>query len=159
MRHPSDEVHDLMAETLEAIQRGEMQPEKLPWWWELRREGEMTPEYLGRVLAGLGLSDLAARARMGHFDDFHAPAEVAELRAAAKTAPDVTRDRIAAVENAVRRGEFDATRAESDRWAASKDGQETFGLLAASAVTDYMVGRNEPCPCGSGKKFKRCHGA
>lgn len=21
------------------------------------------------------------------------------------------------------------------------------------------VGRNEPCPCGSGQKFKRCHGA
>lgn len=21
------------------------------------------------------------------------------------------------------------------------------------------VGRNEPCPCGSGKKFKKCHGA
>lgn len=21
------------------------------------------------------------------------------------------------------------------------------------------VGRNEPCPCGSGKKYKRCHGA
>jgi preprotein translocase subunit SecA len=21
------------------------------------------------------------------------------------------------------------------------------------------VGRNEMCPCGSGKKFKRCHGA
>jgi len=20
------------------------------------------------------------------------------------------------------------------------------------------VGRNEPCPCGSGKKFKKCHG-
>jgi preprotein translocase subunit SecA len=20
------------------------------------------------------------------------------------------------------------------------------------------VGRNEPCPCGSGKKFKLCHG-
>ena len=20
------------------------------------------------------------------------------------------------------------------------------------------VGRNDPCPCGSGKKFKRCHG-
>ena len=24
---------------------------------------------------------------------------------------------------------------------------------------DSKVGRNEPCPCGSGKKFKRCHGA
>jgi uncharacterized protein YecA (UPF0149 family) len=21
------------------------------------------------------------------------------------------------------------------------------------------VGRNEPCPCGSGKKFKQCHGS
>jgi preprotein translocase subunit SecA len=23
---------------------------------------------------------------------------------------------------------------------------------------DDKVGRNDPCPCGSGKKFKRCHG-
>lgn len=21
-----------------------------------------------------------------------------------------------------------------------------------------MVGRNDPCPCGSGKKYKKCHG-
>ena len=21
------------------------------------------------------------------------------------------------------------------------------------------IGRNDPCPCGSGKKFKKCHGA
>jgi len=21
------------------------------------------------------------------------------------------------------------------------------------------VGRNDPCPCGSGKKYKHCHGA
>ncbi|HKK82505.1 MAG TPA: SEC-C metal-binding domain-containing protein, partial [Prolixibacteraceae bacterium] len=24
---------------------------------------------------------------------------------------------------------------------------------------DKKVGRNEPCPCGSGKKYKNCHGA
>ena len=24
---------------------------------------------------------------------------------------------------------------------------------------DDKVGRNDPCPCGSGKKYKRCHGA
>jgi preprotein translocase subunit SecA len=24
---------------------------------------------------------------------------------------------------------------------------------------DEKVGRNDPCPCGSGKKYKRCHGA
>ena len=23
---------------------------------------------------------------------------------------------------------------------------------------DRKVGRNEPCPCGSGKKYKQCHG-
>jgi preprotein translocase subunit SecA len=21
------------------------------------------------------------------------------------------------------------------------------------------VGRNDPCPCGSGRKYKKCHGA
>jgi preprotein translocase subunit SecA len=26
-------------------------------------------------------------------------------------------------------------------------------------VTSGDVSRNGPCPCGSGKKFKRCHGA
>ncbi|MDP9120648.1 MAG: SEC-C metal-binding domain-containing protein [Acidobacteriota bacterium] len=24
---------------------------------------------------------------------------------------------------------------------------------------DSKVGRNDPCPCGSGKKYKKCHGA
>lgn len=24
--------------------------------------------------------------------------------------------------------------------------------------SDEKVGRNDPCPCGSGKKFKKCHG-
>jgi len=23
-------------------------------------------------------------------------------------------------------------------------------------VISYKIGRNEPCPCGSGKKYKRC---
>ncbi|QTD46105.1 preprotein translocase subunit SecA [Ottowia testudinis] len=31
------------------------------------------------------------------------------------------------------------------------------GGVAAAAVP--RVGRNEPCPCGSGKKYKQCHGA
>ena len=30
----------------------------------------------------------------------------------------------------------------------------------ATGNTDWSsVGRNDPCPCGSGKKFKKCHGA
>ncbi|MBN2566267.1 MAG: SEC-C domain-containing protein, partial [Candidatus Eisenbacteria bacterium] len=26
-------------------------------------------------------------------------------------------------------------------------------------VVVEKVGRNDPCPCGSGKKYKKCHGA
>ena len=33
------------------------------------------------------------------------------------------------------------------------------GVLAAPATRDEpKVGRNDPCPCGSGKKYKQCHG-
>jgi preprotein translocase subunit SecA len=31
--------------------------------------------------------------------------------------------------------------------------------LKRQASSDGKVGRNELCPCGSGKKYKRCHGA
>jgi preprotein translocase subunit SecA len=34
-----------------------------------------------------------------------------------------------------------------------------MGVLAAGArATGPKIGRNDPCPCGSGKKFKQCHG-
>ncbi|HEV8633347.1 MAG TPA: SEC-C metal-binding domain-containing protein, partial [Chloroflexota bacterium] len=44
----------------------------------------------------------------------------------------------------------------------------TVGDLARSALAEVPepqlpkappVGRNDPCPCGSGKKYKKCHGA
>lgn len=30
---------------------------------------------------------------------------------------------------------------------------------AAPIKSEKLVGRNDPCPCGSGKKFKQCHGS
>jgi preprotein translocase subunit SecA len=27
-----------------------------------------------------------------------------------------------------------------------------------TVINDAKVGRNDPCPCGSGKKYKKCHG-
>src|SRR5688572_14608079 len=38
------------------------------------------------------------------------------------------------------------------------------GTATATAVKTIVneapkVGRNDPCPCGSGKKYKKCHGA
>ena len=35
----------------------------------------------------------------------------------------------------------------------------TAGAAVGARVPAGKVGRNDPCPCGSGKKFKRCHGA
>jgi hypothetical protein len=34
---------------------------------------------------------------------------------------------------------------------------QTRRTFTASPRTVARVGRNEPCPCGSGKKFKDCH--
>ena len=47
-----------------------------------------------------------------------------------------------------------ARRANSSPMAAASGRQRE-----AVAVGGEKVGRNEPCPCGSGKKYKRCHGA
>ena len=43
--------------------------------------------------------------------------------------------------------------------AVAATGQIANGDGAAQTRTSGNVGRNEPCPCGSGKKYKRCHGA
>ena len=41
-------------------------------------------------------------------------------------------------------------------------GDATAGVEAGKVKTgdrdQPKVGRNEPCPCGSGKKYKKCHG-
>src|SRR4030095_5970474 len=30
--------------------------------------------------------------------------------------------------------------------------------MTGGATVNRKVGRNDPCPCGSGKKYKKCHG-
>ena len=42
---------------------------------------------------------------------------------------------------------------------ADADGAPATEVSAPFVRGDRKVGRNEPCPCGSGKKFKQCHGA
>jgi preprotein translocase subunit SecA len=37
---------------------------------------------------------------------------------------------------------------------------EVRGSTASNADDEFAeIGRNQLCPCGSGKKYKRCHGA
>ncbi len=52
------------------------------------------------------------------------------------------------------------TRAPLSYSAPAEDGSvRTTGKTASQADDPYAnVGRNAPCPCGSGKKFKMCHG-
>ncbi|MGE3976804.1 MAG: preprotein translocase subunit SecA [Nitrospira sp.] len=38
-------------------------------------------------------------------------------------------------------------------------GDEPVTAPAPAHRADNKVGRNDPCPCGSGKKYKKCHGA
>ncbi len=38
-------------------------------------------------------------------------------------------------------------------------GEEPAAAPAPVHRADAKVGRNDPCPCGSGKKYKKCHGA
>ena len=40
------------------------------------------------------------------------------------------------------------------------EGDQTQQAQAKTAKREEAkIGRNEPCPCGSGKKYKKCHGA
>ena len=43
--------------------------------------------------------------------------------------------------------------------ARESHGEETAGRVKQAPVTVTKIGRNDPCPCGSGKKYKKCCGA
>ena len=44
-------------------------------------------------------------------------------------------------------------------WWGTLDRREQKKLWNQPTVNETpKVGRNEPCPCGSGKKYKQCHG-
>ncbi|MDF5544471.1 SEC-C metal-binding domain-containing protein, partial [Vibrio parahaemolyticus] len=55
-----------------------------------------------------------------------------------------------------------ARRAQAQHAAAQNplsEGEESEEGSSQPMVRDERkVGRNEPCPCGSGKKYKQCHG-
>lgn len=115
-----------------------------PWEGRRPQEQNATASYLARVLRDyLGLERLAERAELGHFDDYFAPAEVADgmemirlvqaLEQARREASPAMREKIEEVIAAVKEGEFDGTKEESDRWAQSKDGQD--------AMRDLLSGR------------------
>jgi preprotein translocase subunit SecA len=67
--------------------------------------------------------------------------------------------------------EVQARRAQQQRMRTVKDSSQNMGLKTSDTAQESQnrgkqqpvkveakVGRNDPCPCGSGKKYKNCHG-
>lgn len=48
---------------------------------------------------------------------------------------------------------------ETRKFRRSCEGETTGRHVGRDPRTGTMVRRNDPCPCGSGKKWKQCHGA
>ena len=49
-----------------------------------------------------------------------------------------------------------------EREQVAKDAHESHGgenVTSKTVVNKNKIGRNDPCPCGSGKKYKKCCGA
>jgi uncharacterized protein len=44
----------------------------------------------------------------------------------------------------------------AENWKNQKTVAEREALIKSIKLGKIKVGRNEPCPCGSGKKFKKC---
>ena len=55
---------------------------------------------------------------------------------------------------------FDRRREQKDRVRAGLPGEDEESLPppVEPIHADKTVGRNDPCPCGSGKKYKKCCG-
>ena len=61
------------------------------------------------------------------------------------------------VHQAQSRSKLDMSKYNTTRTDAMGDSDRKKKKLEPVRV-EKKVGRNEPCPCGSGKKFKHCHG-
>jgi preprotein translocase subunit SecA len=54
-------------------------------------------------------------------------------------------------------------RADNSRYRMGRENRQAGGPPQEKRVEpirreEKKIGRNEPCPCGSGKKYKQCHG-
>ena len=72
------------------------------------------------------------------------------LEAARVQKTDLSKTRVSRTEE-----QDDAARARASAASAGQRQERTETFIRQ----DKKIGRNDPCPCGSGKKFKQCHGS
>ena len=56
------------------------------------------------------------------------------------------------------KAKIDVNKLQASRMAAAAAAGQGEKSTTAPIKVDKSVGRNDPCPCGSGKKYKHCHG-
>jgi hypothetical protein len=93
-----------------------------------------TKDMLADALMKLGLMDMSLKARGGYYHDYLSPLDMPEIQLVRDLADAATRvhDRqgqILDLRERVMHGEFDASKEESDDWAASEEGQAAFRML------------------------------
>jgi hypothetical protein len=93
-----------------------------------------TKDRLAQALRDVGLSGMAEMAAQGIYDDYLSPfadniTVLVSALAHAAEQHENKRDAILALRQRAIEGDFDATREESEAWAASPEGQETMRKL------------------------------
>ena len=56
------------------------------------------------------------------------------------------------------KAKVDVNKLQASRMAAAAAAGQAEKSKPAPIKVEKKVGRNDPCPCGSGKKYKHCHG-
>ena len=91
------------------------------------------------------------------------PAELAALAPGFSDAIAVSPQLAQLLRNCVALAQWTAAAAIARRILAARPGADDARALLTQAEANVArgptAGRNEPCPCGSGKRFKHCHGA
>jgi preprotein translocase subunit SecA len=99
-----------------------------------------------------------ARAMAGVPDDIMEPVELPQMHAHHPD-PFTGEDELALADAALAAGSRPAAdRAGAERRAPLQTRRSTAALNPQDPATWGKVARNAPCPCGSGKKYKHCHG-
>ena len=113
---------------------------------------------MGRAIVALIDRELASVAETS-IDDSPVLAQRAHQRLASRETEVETRERaVASASERLRIGSQRLGRWESELEERERRVELAFQVIAQRQNTDPKVGRNQRCPCGSGLKYKHCHG-
>lgn len=116
----------------------------------LDESGKIVSEERGKV-EGLADKPVAERTAPGLVErQPHVYAKLTELIAEDVTEDAMTEDTASVI--------FEPTQVIVEAFDAAMEGRRPGQRLGPVVRDQPKVGRNEPCPCGSGKKYKRCCG-